>query len=53
MQLTHRIDGSEEFLSSSLASIDIPPLGIIRARNGSESIYLELTGDLEQMLEFE
>ncbi|MGB3715323.1 MAG: ThiF family adenylyltransferase [Candidatus Promineifilaceae bacterium] len=53
MLLTHRIDGSEDFLSSTLAEIDIPALGIIRARNGSESVYYELTGDVREVLGFE
>jgi adenylyltransferase/sulfurtransferase len=47
MALTHRIDGSETFLGRTLADFDVPPLGIIRARNGKERIYLELTGDRE------
>ncbi len=53
MKLTHRIEGSEDFLSSPLAAIDIPALGIVRARNGSDSIYLELTGDMDHLLKFE
>ncbi len=53
MLLTHRIDGSEEFLSCMLAEVDIPALGIVRARNGSESIYYELTGDVNKALGFE
>jgi molybdopterin/thiamine biosynthesis adenylyltransferase/predicted RNA-binding Zn-ribbon protein involved in translation (DUF1610 family) len=46
MELTHRIDGSESFLSKSLAEVDVPALGIIRARNGEKREYYELTGDL-------
>jgi molybdopterin/thiamine biosynthesis adenylyltransferase/predicted RNA-binding Zn-ribbon protein involved in translation (DUF1610 family) len=53
MVLTHRIDGSEDFLSATLDEVDIPPLGIVRARNGSESVYYELTGDVEKVLGFE
>ncbi|MCP4415315.1 MAG: ThiF family adenylyltransferase [Chloroflexi bacterium] len=54
MELTHRIDGSEDFLERTLAEIDVPSLGIIRARSAStgESIYLELTGDKETFLQF-
>jgi len=52
MKLMHRIDGSEEFLSSTLSDVDIPALGIVRARNGVERIYFELTGDLETVLDF-
>jgi len=52
MHLTHRIDGSEDFLGRTLAEVDVPPLGIIRARNGSERLYLELTGDKATFLQF-
>jgi adenylyltransferase/sulfurtransferase len=54
MELTHRIDGSEDFLNLTLAEFDVPSLGIIRARSASkgESIYLELTGDKETFLQF-
>lgn len=53
MNLTHRITGSEDFLDRTLAEMDVPPLAIIRARNGKERVYLELTGDKEQFLSFE
>ena len=55
MRMTHRIDGSEEFLHRTLAEMDVPPLGIIRARSASQkkSIYLELTGDKETFLKFD
>ncbi len=53
MEMTHRIDGSEDFLSRTLSAFDIPALGIIRANNGKERIYLELTGDKERFLTFE
>ncbi len=53
--MTHRVDGSEDFLDRTLAEMDVPPLGIIRARSASknESIYLELTGDKETFLRFD
>ncbi len=51
--LTHRISGDEDFLQRTLAEIDIPPLDILRARNGSQRLYLELTGDREHFLRFE
>jgi adenylyltransferase/sulfurtransferase len=55
MRMTHRIDGSEDFLERTLAEMDIPPLGIVRARSASqkESIYLELTGDKVTFLKFD
>jgi len=52
MNLTHRITGDEDFLDRTLAEIDLPPLAIVRARNGSERIYLEMTGDVETFLTF-
>lgn len=52
MTLTHRITGKEDFLERTLAEIDVAPLDIIRARNGSESVYLELTGDKTTFLNF-
>ena len=52
MKLTHRIDGSEEFLDRSLKAVDIPLLGIVQARNGSQREYLELTGDKNIFLDF-
>lgn len=52
MRLTHRVDGSESYLERTLAGFDVPPLGIVRARNGKERIYLEVTGDRETFFEF-
>ncbi len=52
MNLTHRISGDEDFLGRTLAEIDIPPLSIIRARNGSQRVYYELTGDKESFMVF-
>lgn len=52
MRLTHRITGEEDFLDRTLAQVDVPPLGIIRARNGRERVYLELTGDKATFLQF-
>lgn len=53
MTLTHRITGAENFLDRTLAQIDTPPLSIVRARNGNERLYLELTGDKETFLSFD
>ena len=52
MRLTHRITGEEEFLDRTLAAVDVPPLGIIRARNGAERVHYELTGDKATFLQF-
>lgn len=53
MILTHRISGEEDFLDRSLREMDVAPLSIIRARNGREFIYYELTGDKETFLVFD
>lgn len=52
MKLTHRITGSEPFMGRMLADVDVSQLGIIRARNGSERVYYELTGDKKEFLKF-
>jgi adenylyltransferase/sulfurtransferase len=52
MRLTHRITGDENYLERTLAQIDVPPLGIVRARSGNERLYYELTGDKETFLTF-
>lgn len=52
MRLTHRVNGEAAYLERPLADVDIPPLGIVRARNGSDHVYLELTGDKEHFLQF-
>lgn len=53
MRLTHRIDGSEQFLDRTLAEFDLPPLGIVRARNGVDKAFFEMTGDKQTFLQFE
>jgi adenylyltransferase/sulfurtransferase len=52
MVLTHRITGDEAFLNRTLTEVDIPPLDVVRARNGEEHVYYELTGDKETFLQF-
>lgn len=53
MRLSHRIMGDEDFLDKPLSAIDIPPLGIVRGRNGNQRIHLELTGDKAIFLQFQ
>ncbi len=53
MELTHRIEGSEPYLQRTLAEIDMPPLSIVKARNGKERVALELTGDKAGFFSFE
>src|SRR5512140_1583887 len=50
--LTHVISGEENFLHRSLASVGIPPLHIVRAQNGLQYRFYELTGDLPDALHF-
>jgi hypothetical protein len=50
--MTHVIAGDETFLSRSLASIGVPALHILRAHNGREYRFYELTGDLAETLHF-
>jgi hypothetical protein len=50
--LTHIISGEENFLHRTLASVGVPPLHILRAQNGVEYRFYELTGDLPDGLHF-
>jgi len=50
--LTHMITGDEPFLHRTLASVGVPPLHIIRAHNGTEYRFYELSGDLPDTLHF-
>ena len=52
MNLTHRVTGDEDWLDRTLAEIDIPPMDILRARNGDDRLFLELTGDKEWFWQF-
>ncbi|HJR81216.1 MAG TPA: ThiF family adenylyltransferase [Anaerolineales bacterium] len=51
-QFTHVITGEENFLHRSLSSVGVPPLHILRAQNGMEYRFYELTGDLPEALHF-
>lgn len=51
-QFTHTITGEENFLHRTLASIGVPPLHVLRAQNGTEYRFYELTGDLSEALHF-
>jgi molybdopterin/thiamine biosynthesis adenylyltransferase/DNA-binding transcriptional regulator YhcF (GntR family) len=52
VNMTHTISGRETFLHRTLASVGVPPLHIVRAHNGQEFRFYELTGDLEDALHF-
>ncbi len=51
-ELTHVITGEENYLYRSLAFIGVPPLHILRAHNGQDYRFYELTGDLPDALHF-
>jgi adenylyltransferase/sulfurtransferase len=52
VNLTHSITGSEDFLDRTLHSVGVPPLHVMRATNGVEFRFYELTGDLATALHF-
>jgi len=51
-QFTHVITGDEDFLHRTLSSVGVPPLHILRAQNGLEYRFYELTGDLPEALHY-
>ncbi len=51
-ELSHTINGNENFLTRTLASVGVPALHIIRAYNAQEYRFYELTGDLPDALHF-
>ena len=50
--LTHIITGDEKFLHRTLSSVGVPPLHIVKAQNGVQYRFYELTGDLADTLHF-
>jgi hypothetical protein len=50
--MTHVVTGEENYLHRSLAHVGVPPLHILRAHNGQEYRFYELTGDLPDALHF-
>ncbi len=52
-ELTHLITGEENFLRRTLANVGVPPLHILRAHNGQEYRFYELSGDLPEALHFQ
>lgn len=51
-ELTHMITGEENFLHRTLSNVGVPSLHILRAHNGQEYRFYELTGDLPEALHF-
>lgn len=52
VNLSHSITGSEDFLDRTLLSVGVPPLHVVRATNGVEFRFYELSGDLPTALHF-
>ncbi len=52
IEMAHLISGDETFLNRTLASVGVPPLHILRANNGVEYRFYELSGDLDEALHF-
>ncbi len=52
VNLTHSVRGDEDFLDRTLLSAGVPPLHVVRATNGVEFRFYELTGDLPTALHF-
>jgi len=50
--LTHIISGEEKYLHRTLASVGVPSLHIVKAQNGVQYRFYELTGDLADTLHF-
>jgi hypothetical protein len=46
------ITGEENFLHRTLSNVGVPALHILRAHNGLEYRFYELTGDLPEALHF-
>lgn len=49
-RMTHSITGDEAFLGRTLSSVGVPPLHIVRAHNGREYRFYELSGDASEAL---
>lgn len=52
VHMTHVFTGEEPFQEHSLLSLGVPPLHILRAHNGREYRFYELSGDLVKALHF-
>ena len=46
------VTGEENYLHRTLASVGVPPLHILRAHNGEEYRFYELSGDLPEALHY-
>jgi adenylyltransferase/sulfurtransferase len=48
-EMTHTIDGSEDFLGRKAIEVGIPLLHIVGARDGARVRYYEFTGDADEV----
>lgn len=53
VEMTHAVTGEEAYLHRTLKSVGVPPLHIVKAHNGQEYRFFELSGDLEDALHFQ
>jgi adenylyltransferase/sulfurtransferase len=51
-ELTHWITADSPFLEQPLAKLGVPPLQILKAQSERQVLHLELTGDLNEVLNF-
>lgn len=52
VEMSHLVSGEESYLHHTLHNLGVPPLHILRANNGEEYRFYELTGDLADSLHF-
>lgn len=52
VEMTHVVTGDEPYLHRALNSVGVPPLHILKAHNGLEYRFFELSGDLPDALHF-
>ena len=51
--MTHQIVGNEPFLDLKPSDLGVPPLDIIIARNDNRLLFLEFSGNANELLRFE
>ena len=52
VEMTHAVVGDEPFLHHTLNTLGVPPLHILRAHNGQQYRFYELTGDLASAIHY-
>lgn len=51
LEMTHRFTGQEPFAGNTLKSLGFAPGEILHGRDGRQSVYIEMTGDVHQVLD--